>query len=151
MHYYRRSDPPAILMSKEILLGVPGAGSLLVAAPGQVVIVRGFEKGLRNERWSNLWSVSQHPQLASLHTEWGWDIWRLLALTAALQWKGEEHRVIERYVEDMDRNRFAIQAAVANTLGIDHQCPICGRYFPRVGRRVYCSDACKQVAYRLRR
>lgn len=28
------------------------------------------------------------------------------------------------------------------------KCPVCGEYFDRVGRRVFCSNACKQRAYR---
>jgi hypothetical protein len=30
------------------------------------------------------------------------------------------------------------------------ECPVCGGFFVRSGRRRYCSDACRQAAYRLR-
>jgi hypothetical protein len=31
------------------------------------------------------------------------------------------------------------------------KCPVCGEYFNKIKRQQYCSDACKQEAYRLRK
>jgi hypothetical protein len=37
------------------------------------------------------------------------------------------------------------------TMAVTKRCPVCGDDFVPVGRRQYCTDACRMVAYRCRR